>query len=69
MMKYTGIIKKSRTLDKETLVLLAGFAGVVQEHLPLIQDTLGKNYGWAFIGFALVGYYLRFKTTAPVGEK
>lgn len=65
-MKYKGIIKGSRTLDKETLVLLAGLAGVAQEYLPLVQATLGSNYGWVMMALGLYGFYLRFKTTGPV---
>lgn len=68
-MKYKGIIKKSRTLDKETALLFIGIIGVVQEYLPMVQNTLGENYGFVMMGFAVIGFILRFKTTGPVGDK
>lgn len=65
-MKYHGAIKKSRTLD---LMAVIGVLGVVEQNLHLVRDQLGDHYGWVFIGIAVVGTLLRFKTTGPVGQK
>lgn len=68
-MEYKGFIKGSRTLDKETLLGLSGLVVVFQDKLPLVQENLGSYYGMVVIAFAVVGYWLRLKTTSAVGEK
>lgn len=65
-MKYQGMIKKSRTYDYATFVILLG---VVEQNLPMVREQLGEYYGWVFIGVGLGIAWLRRKTTGPVGEK
>jgi hypothetical protein len=63
---YKGVIKKSRTYDWSAFLVLFG---VVEMNLPMVKEQLGDNYGWIFIGVAIVTALLRKVTTGPVGQK
>ena len=65
-MKYQGIIKKSRTLDTASLVIVFG---VIEQNLPLVRDQLGDYYGFIFIAVGIAIGLLRKATTGPLGEK
>lgn len=65
-MKYSGIIKKSRTLD--TAALIATLGAVIQ-YLPMAKEAIGDNYGVIFIVLSVLMAYLRHTTTGKVGEK
>lgn len=43
--------------------------GAIVLNLPMVQDVLGDNYGYVFIGFAILDGILRELTTKPVSEK
>lgn len=68
-MKYTGLIKGSRTLD--TLAIFT----VLTALQPMAMDLLTQfeiSPKWVSLAnFVLIGFlaYLRFKTTGPVGDK
>lgn len=68
-MEYSGIIKKSRTLD--VLALFVVFSAIQ----PLLMDVLtqfGLSPKWvSLINLVFISAlaYLRFKTSTPVGEK
>ena len=66
MIKYKGVIKKSRTYDWSMLLVIFG---VLEMNLPMVREQLGANYGWIFIGVAIVTVLLRRATTGPVGDK
>ena len=63
---YKGLIKKSRTLDAATLLVVFG---VIEQNLPLLREQLGDNYGLVFMCVGIIFALLRMKTTAPVGDK
>jgi len=63
---YKGLIKKSRTFDAATLMIIFG---VVQQNLPMVQESLGDYYGFIFMGVGIVFALLRQSTKGPVGEK
>ncbi len=63
---YKGLIKKSRTLDAATLMVIFG---VVQQTLPMVQENLGDYYGMIFMGVGVIFALLRKATTAPLGDK
>ena len=66
VVKYQGLIKKSRTYD------LAAFMGVLsaaQTSLPMVQDQLGDAYGWIMLAASVLMAHLRKTTTGPVGVK
>ena len=68
-MMYNGVIKGSRTLDLgAVLVMLGG----VQAALPALLGPFKISpeiTGAATAAIGLIVIYLRFKTTAPVGEQ
>ena len=65
-MKYSGVIKGSKTIDFGTLILLLG---VVDQNLPLVREQLGGWYGWIMMGIGLGVIVLRKMTTTPLGDK
>lgn len=67
MIKYNGIIKKSRTLDKAALVSMVGTALAL---LPQLQSLITpKEFGIALVVLSLWDAYLRAKTSTPLGQK
>ena len=65
-MIYKGLIKRSHTMDYAAL--LATF-GVIQQLLPMIEESLAGYYGYVFMAVGIVVALLRQKTKGPVGEK
>ncbi len=66
MIKYTGIIKGSKTMDFQALtaVMIAAEA-----NLGLVQEYLGGNYGAIAFGFVVVNVLLRIATKHGLGSK
>lgn len=63
---YKGVIKKSRTYDYAAMLAVCG---AVLQALPMLQEYLAGNYGFAFMVVSVLVAYLRHKTTGPVGQK
>ena len=67
MIKYNGIIKKSRTID---LAAVTGMVGAALAALPELRAVIPPEYyGGAFIVLSVYQAYLRVKTTGPMGQK
>lgn len=64
--KYDGIIQGSKTVDATALI---GVIGVIEVNFGMLQSLLGQWYGLSYIVMAAAFYYLRRKTTKPLGEK
>ncbi len=43
--------------------------GVIQQSLPMIEESLKGYYGYVFMAVGIVVALLRQKTKGPVGEK
>lgn len=66
VVKYNGIVKKSKTLDFGVLV---GIFAMLELNLPMVREQLGDYYGWIFMGISAIVIVLRKMTTKPLGEK
>lgn len=62
-MKYTGLIKGSRTFDTAALIAVLG---ALIQYLPMAKEVIGDNYGIIFIVLSVLMAYLRHITTGPV---
>ena len=65
-MKYSGLIKGSKTIDFGVVV---GILGMVEMNLPMVRDQLGDYYGWIFMGISAITIILRKMTTEPLDAK
>ena len=65
-MKYTGLIKGSKSMDFQafTLIMIAAEA-----NLGMIEQYLGGHYGWVAFTFVIANAILRLVTTNGVGKK
>ncbi len=69
-MAYSGIIKGSRTLDMHAIQLMIDAASLSFLAYSPEQLHIGiPIYAVIRLLFAVLGAYLRFQTTTPVGEK
>ena len=66
MKKYNGFIFGSRTYDAAALI---GLVGVIELNAHLIQQYAADQFGLIMFGLAVLKWFLRSKTTGPVGDK
>lgn len=48
--------------------LVAGI-GVLELNMHMLQESLGSNYGYAFVVVSVISVLLRMKTTTPIKDK
>jgi len=66
MIKYTGFIKDSRTLDFQACCAVLV---VVESNIGLIGNYLGNYADTVLFGVIIINVILRFITTKPLKEK
>lgn len=49
--------------------VLLSVAGVIQLNLAMVQEQLGKHYGWVTIAIGVVVVLLRAKTNKGLNER
>lgn len=65
-MKYTGIIKGSKTLDFQ---MFSAAMLAAELKLDLIKVYLGDYYGEVAFAFLIINVFLRFATKHGLGKK
>lgn len=48
---------------------LVAAIGVVEVNMHMLQETLGSNYGYAFILVSVISLLLRMKTNTAIKDK